>query len=150
MAAICGDAGKEFWDAAEKNIQVQTLRKIRHIEYGTGSRSLSLAQAPTIIAHLLLFVNSKFSQKNTQKLYFFNNFCAFLLIFLYFLNNLDKKGEGGCPFILLFSDFYTFYSEKWLFLDDFLLNFLQLPWSLLHSFRPFQICCSNDWFIQNI
>jgi hypothetical protein len=105
LAAICGDAGKEFWDAAEKNIQVQTLRKIRHIEYGTGTRSLSLAQAPTIIAHLLLFVNSNFSQKNTQKLYFFNNFCAFLLIFLYFLNNLGKKGKEVAPFSLFYTTF---------------------------------------------
>ena len=77
MAAICGDAGKEFRDAAEKNIQVQTLRKIRHIEYGTGTRSLSLAQAPTIIAHLLLFVNSNFSQKIHKN-------CIFSTIFVHF------------------------------------------------------------------
>lgn len=98
MAAICGDAGKRFRDAAEKNIQVQTLRKIRHIEYWTGTRSLSLAQAPTIIAHLLLFVNSNFVQKIHKNCIFFNNFCAFLLIFLYFLNNLGKKGKDVAPF----------------------------------------------------
>ena len=99
--AICGDAGKGFRDAVEKNMQVQTLRKIRHIEYGTGTRSLSLAQAPTIIAHLLLFVNSKFSRKKYTKTVFFQQFLCIFTNFFIFFEQFGQKGEEVTPLFAL-------------------------------------------------
>lgn len=95
--------GNEFRDATEKNKQIQTLRKNCHMILGTGTRSLTLAQAPTIIPHPAAFVKYFFIKKYTKKCTKIINFLCILYNFYSILVILYNFLEEFCIFFLIFS-----------------------------------------------